>query len=280
MAVNLVANYSRDEAEHLLASSFAQFLADRTVHGAEQSWPATREYLAGYLALGRLRPGRHRRVLGAAPPVRARESALADADRRNGPEAAEVQRSDRRRGDQGARRPPARAAGGRAGRGPRRHDRDAGADRGPAGAPGRRPRRAPPRSGSAGWPCRARSAPAAPASSPAWPRPWPSWTRPAPRPRRGRTAADDEELSGLRASCAPTRSTAAPTWAEHEGWMQRWDKLEARTGRSPRGCGAAPGRWCAPSTRSWRCCAGSATSTASPSRPRARPCAASTTRPT
>ena len=68
MAVNTVANYRRPQAERLLASSFAQFLADRTVHGAEQTLERNERFLAGYLssapATGATSPS-----TGAAPPA-------------------------------------------------------------------------------------------------------------------------------------------------------------------------------------------------------------------
>ncbi len=48
MAVNLVLNYSREEAHHLLNSSFAQFLADRGVVALERQLERDRAYLAGY----------------------------------------------------------------------------------------------------------------------------------------------------------------------------------------------------------------------------------------
>jgi ATP-dependent RNA helicase HelY len=48
MAVNLVRNYSREEAHHLLNSSFAQFLADRGVVSLERQLERDRAYLAGY----------------------------------------------------------------------------------------------------------------------------------------------------------------------------------------------------------------------------------------
>ena len=51
MAVNLVRNYDRSEAEHLVNSSFAQFQADREVVELEQ----TRARLEGYLASYRTR---------------------------------------------------------------------------------------------------------------------------------------------------------------------------------------------------------------------------------
>jgi ATP-dependent RNA helicase HelY len=48
MAVNLVRNYSRDEAHHLLNSSFGQFLADRSVVTLERQLERDRAFLAGY----------------------------------------------------------------------------------------------------------------------------------------------------------------------------------------------------------------------------------------
>src|SRR5947208_16121762 len=48
MAVNLVRNYSPEEARHLLNSSFAQFLADRGVVAMERPLERAKAYLAGY----------------------------------------------------------------------------------------------------------------------------------------------------------------------------------------------------------------------------------------
>ena len=48
MAVNLVRNYSREEAHHLLNSSFAQFLADRGVVALERQLERDKAYLAAY----------------------------------------------------------------------------------------------------------------------------------------------------------------------------------------------------------------------------------------
>jgi ATP-dependent RNA helicase HelY len=48
MAVNLVRNYTLDEAHHLLNSSFAQFLADRSVVTFERQLERDRAYLEGY----------------------------------------------------------------------------------------------------------------------------------------------------------------------------------------------------------------------------------------
>lgn len=48
MAVNLVRNYTREQAHHLLNSSFAQFLVDRGVVALERELERDRSYLAGY----------------------------------------------------------------------------------------------------------------------------------------------------------------------------------------------------------------------------------------
>jgi ATP-dependent RNA helicase HelY len=48
MAVNLVRNYTREEAHHLLNSSFGQFLADRSVVMLERQLERDRAYLEGY----------------------------------------------------------------------------------------------------------------------------------------------------------------------------------------------------------------------------------------
>ena len=48
MAVNLVRNYQRDEAEHLVNSSFAQFQADRDVVELEKTRERSEAYLASY----------------------------------------------------------------------------------------------------------------------------------------------------------------------------------------------------------------------------------------
>jgi ATP-dependent RNA helicase HelY len=50
MAVNLVRNYTREEARHLLNSSFAQFLADRGVVTLERQMERDRAFLDGYRA--------------------------------------------------------------------------------------------------------------------------------------------------------------------------------------------------------------------------------------
>ncbi len=48
MAVNLVRNYTREQAHHLLNSSFAQFLTDRGVVALERQLERDKAYLAGY----------------------------------------------------------------------------------------------------------------------------------------------------------------------------------------------------------------------------------------
>jgi ATP-dependent RNA helicase HelY len=48
MAVNLIRNYTREDARHLLNSSFAQFLADRGVVALERQLERDRSYLEGY----------------------------------------------------------------------------------------------------------------------------------------------------------------------------------------------------------------------------------------
>jgi ATP-dependent RNA helicase HelY len=48
MTVNLIRNYSREEARHLLNSSFAQFLADRGVVSLERQLERDRAFLEGY----------------------------------------------------------------------------------------------------------------------------------------------------------------------------------------------------------------------------------------
>ncbi|HSJ51564.1 MAG TPA: DEAD/DEAH box helicase, partial [Actinomycetota bacterium] len=48
MAVNLVRNYTREEAHHLLNSSFAQFLVDRAVVSLERQLERDKAFLAGY----------------------------------------------------------------------------------------------------------------------------------------------------------------------------------------------------------------------------------------
>ena len=64
MAVNLVQNYTRGEAHHLLNSSFAQFLADRGSWRLERQRERDREALEGYRANLAVRPGGTSRSTG------------------------------------------------------------------------------------------------------------------------------------------------------------------------------------------------------------------------
>ena len=66
MAVNLVRNYSREQAHQLLNSSFAQFLADRGVVAAGAPARARPGVARGIPDEPRMRPRRLRRVLGSA----------------------------------------------------------------------------------------------------------------------------------------------------------------------------------------------------------------------
>ena len=285
MAVNLVANYERGQAERLLASSFAQFLADRTVHGAEQTLARNARFLAGYLESAACDRGDVAGYWELRRRLRARESALADADRRaETQEAAEALRSltpgtviwlpgGRRRGLAAVIGP----AGGRDGSTgilvlteDRRVRRVAVRDLG--GAPLRVGKVAMPRQLSPKSP-RFKSYVARALSELDPPE------RPRPQ-RRRRAAADDPELAALREELRAHPVHGCPDRAEHEKWMQRHDQLAKEQRPCPSGCGGAPGRWSGPSTGSWGCSAASGTWTASPSPPRARPCVGCTPRPT
>jgi ATP-dependent RNA helicase HelY len=239
MAVNLVANYRRPEAEHLLASSFAQFLADRTVHGAEQRLARNERYLAGY----------RRSARGAAPDaaawwalrraVQARESQLADADRRTRlSAAAEAVRA---------------LTAGTVVYVPGARGRGVGVVIGPAGGhdgstavlvltEDRRVRRvaardfaeAPVPVGRLGWVALPRSL------SPKSPRfkarvaealaqlDLPR-QRPSARRRRHARPVDDAELERLRAELRDHPVQACPDRADHEQWLQRIDQLQRDT---------------------------------------------------
>ena len=65
MAVNLVRNYTPEQAHHMLNSSFAQFLADRGVVALERAKQRDRQALDGLPEEHRLPPRGLRRVLGA-----------------------------------------------------------------------------------------------------------------------------------------------------------------------------------------------------------------------
>ena len=104
MAVNLVRNYTPEQAHHLLNSSFAQFLADRGVVALERHAPAGPGGDRGLSQEHAVRPRRLRRVLGAATL------------------GAELREQDRRGPGQGAAGGGARRGGlTEAGRGDPRH---------------------------------------------------------------------------------------------------------------------------------------------------------------
>jgi ATP-dependent RNA helicase HelY len=230
MAVNLVANYERPQAERLLASSFAQFLADRTVHGAEQTLHRNARFLAGYLSSAACDRGDIAEYWELRRRLRARESALADAERRaETQEAAEVLRSltsgtviwlpgGRRRGLAAVIGP----AGGRDNSTgvlvlteDRRVRRVAVRDLG--GAPVRVGKVAMPRQLSPKSP-RFKSYVARALADLDPPQ--------VPRPRRRRRAgADDPELTALREELRAHPVHGCPDLAEHEKWMQRHDQL-------------------------------------------------------
>jgi ATP-dependent RNA helicase HelY len=230
MAVNLVANYERPQAERLLASSFAQFLADRTVHGAEQTLHRNARFLAGYLSSAACDRGDIAEYWELRRRLRARESALADADRRaENQEAAEALRSltpgtviwlpgGRRRGLAAVIGP----AGGRDNTTgvlvlteDRRVRRVAVRDLG--GVPVRVGKVAMPRQLSPKSP-RFKSYVARALSELDPPE------RPRPR-RRRRAAADDQELAALREQLRAHPVHGCPDLADHEKWMQRHDQL-------------------------------------------------------
>ncbi len=236
MAVNLVANYTRPAAERLLASSFAQFLIDRTVHGAERTLARNAEYLAGYLHSAACDRGDVRGYWELRRRIRARESALADGDRRaRDEEAASAVRSlvpgtvvhlpgGRRRGLAAVLGP----AGGRGGttgvlvltedrRVRRVAVRDLGA--GPV-VVGRitLPRPFSPKSPR----FKARVAEAlADMDVP----------QPAKPRRRRASGADDAELAELRAELRAHPVHSCPDLPRHERWMLRWDQLQRETER-------------------------------------------------
>jgi ATP-dependent RNA helicase HelY len=88
MAVNLVRNYTRDEARHLLNSSFAQFLADRGVVTLERQLERDRAYLDGYRARVRCHLGDFNEYWALREQARRiREEARHSGDRTRGKEA-------------------------------------------------------------------------------------------------------------------------------------------------------------------------------------------------
>ena len=235
MAVNLVAHYRREEAERLLASSFAQFLADRTVHGAEQTLTRNAEYLAGYLESAACDRGDVQAYWALRRELRAREGAVAEAERRSRTEeAAAAVRAltpgtvvylpgGRRRGLAAVLGP----AGGRDGATgvlvlteDRRVRRVAVRDLG--GAPVAVGKLAMPRTLSPKSPrFKARVAEALARLDP----PMPNQTR-----RRRRAAADDDpEVARLRAEVEAHPVHRCPDLAEHERWLHRWEGLNRDT---------------------------------------------------
>jgi ATP-dependent RNA helicase HelY len=94
MAVNLVRNYTRDEAHHLLNSSFAQFLADRGVVTLERELERDRSQLAGFRS-------RCAATSATSPSTgrcarRPRPSETSSARAANGPAASRSARASRR----------------------------------------------------------------------------------------------------------------------------------------------------------------------------------------
>jgi ATP-dependent RNA helicase HelY len=236
MAVNLVANYERAEAERLLASSFAQFLIDRTVHGAEQTIARNSSYLAGYLRSAACDRGDVREYWQLRRQIRARESALADADRRTRDEEAAALVRGLTPGTVvhlpgGRRRGLAAVLGSAGGRGgltgvlvlteDRRVRRVSVRDLGDA--PVTVGRIALPRPFSPKSPrFKARVAEALAELDVTAPH----------KPRRRRASAHaDEQLRELRARLREHPVHACPDLPEHERWMQRWDQLERETQR-------------------------------------------------
>ncbi|HEX8133040.1 MAG TPA: helicase-related protein, partial [Actinomycetes bacterium] len=233
MAVNLVANYERKQAERLLASSFAQFLADRTVHGAEQTLARNAEFLAGYRRSAACDRGDIDQYWELRRRVLAREAALADAERRaDTQEAAELVRSlspgtviqlpgGRRRGLAAVIGP----AGGRDGATgvlvlteDRRVRRVAVRDLG--GAPVRVGKVAMPRTLS----------PKSPRFKAYVARALAELDPPRVDPlRRRRRQRDDAELAALRAELAAHPVHGCPDLPDHEKWMQRHDRLQRET---------------------------------------------------
>jgi ATP-dependent RNA helicase HelY len=236
MAVNLVANYERAEAERLLASSFAQFLIDRTVHGAEQTIARNRRYLEGYLRSAACDRGDVREYWELRRQIRARESALADSDRRARDEEAMAVVRGLTPGTVvhlpgGRRRGLAAVLGYAGGRGglsgvlvlteDRRVRRVSVRDLGDAPVPVGRialPRQFSPKSPR----FKARVAQALAELDVA----------PPPRPRRRRaSAAGDADLAQLRARLREHPVHTCPDLPEHERWMQRWEQLQRETER-------------------------------------------------
>src|SRR4029453_8164405 len=216
--------------ERLLASSFAQFLADRTVHGAEQTLERNQGFLRGYLESAACDRGDVQGYWELRRRVRARESALADAERRaETQEAAEGLRSltpgtviwvpgGRRRGLAAVIGPAGgrdNSTGVRVLTEDRRVRRVAVRDLG--GAPVRVGKVAMPRQLSPKSPRFKSYVPGARAGLD---------PRSVPRPRRRRrAAADDPELAALREELRAHPVHGCPDLPEHEKWMERHAQL-------------------------------------------------------
>ncbi len=240
MAVNLVANYERADAERLLASSFAQFLIDRTVHGAEQTMARNTSFLEGYLRSADCDRGDVRQYWELRRQIRGRESALAESDRRSRDEEASALMRGLTPGTvvhlpgkagRGRRRGLAAVLGYAGGRGgltgvlvlteDRRVRRVSARDLGdPPVTVGRivLPRPFSPKSPR----FKARVAEALAELDVA----------PPSRPRgRRASAAGDTELAELRARLRRHPVHGCPELHEHERWMQRWEQLKRETDR-------------------------------------------------
>jgi ATP-dependent RNA helicase HelY len=234
MAANLVANYTRPEAERLLASSFAQFLADRTVHGSEQQLARNDEYLQGYLRSAQCDAGDVTEYWRLRRSIRSREGALADADRRERstmvvramqsiPTGSVIAVPGARRHGYGVIIGHAGGRDGAAGILVLTEDRrvrrvSAREFEAPPEPLGRvtLPRSLSPRSPR----FKVRVAESLRALDPSGPA----------RPRKQRaSAADDPELAKLRRTLRAHPVHTCPDRVEHEGWMQRWDSLERDT---------------------------------------------------
>jgi ATP-dependent RNA helicase HelY len=236
MAVNLVANYRRDQAEQLLASSFAQFLIDRTLHGAEQTLARNQRFLAGYLESARCHRGDVREYWQVRRDIAARESQLAQADRRAREEEAAAALRALTAGTV-VHLPGARRRGLAVVLGP------AGGRDGTTGVlvmtEDRRVRRVSVRD-LEGTPVPVGRVSFARTASPKSPRFKARLAEqlarldpplPPKQPRRRRSAASDPELAALRERLRAHPVHACPDLAEHEKWLRRYDQLDKDTQR-------------------------------------------------
>jgi ATP-dependent RNA helicase HelY len=236
MAVNLVANYRRDQAEQLLASSFAQFLIDRTLHGAEQTLARNQRYLDGYRQSATCHRGDVLDYWRLRREIAARESELSQADRRAREEEAAAALRALTAGTvvylPGARRRGLAVVLGPAG--------------GRNGATGvlvmtedRRVRRVSVRD-LGGAPVPVGRVAFARTASPKSPRFKARLAEqlarldppvPPKAPRRRSSASGDPELASLRAQLRAHPVHRCPDLHEHEKWLQRYDQLERENQR-------------------------------------------------